>query len=291
MPRPRDAERAVFDDREIVSAAISHRRLLVLVALALFGVVFVNFVLFEVPGLGLGHFFYVPVALLALALGLRAGLAAGLLATALYALAIVVTPRLPVREVLTAATVIRLVTYSTVGALIGWYADQHRTHIDRLRELADRDFLTGLLNARVFDEALARRCADDRPFAIVLADIDDLKLVNDAHGHAEGNRTIRRVGELLDTHVPAGTDVARVGGDEFALLIDLPADDAQALCSRLKRTLARAGLDVSFGWAGRPADGASSLELFRKADDRLYAAKLLGRNRRTVVALAAAASH
>jgi Na+-driven multidrug efflux pump len=69
MPRPRDAERAVFDDREIVSAAISHRRLLVLVALALFGVVFVNFVLFEVPGLGLGHFFYVPVALLALAEG------------------------------------------------------------------------------------------------------------------------------------------------------------------------------------------------------------------------------
>ena len=270
-----------------MSAAITHRRLLVLVALALFGVVFASFVLFEVPGLGLGHFFYVPVALLALALGMRAGLVAGLVATILYALAIIVTPRLPVREVLTAATAIRFVTYSTVGVLIGWYADQHRTHIDRLRELADRDFLTGLLNARVFDEALARRCADDAPFAIVLADIDDLKLVNDAHGHAEGNRAIRRVGELLAAHAPARTDVARVGGDEFALLLDASAADPQTLCSALKRRLARDGLDVSFGWAGRPVDGESSLELFRKADDRLYAAKLLGRNRRTVVALSA----
>jgi diguanylate cyclase (GGDEF)-like protein len=273
----------------VVSAATSHRRLLVLSALTLFGLVFASFVLFEVPGLGIGHFFYVPVALLALALGVRAGFAAGVVATGLYALAIVVTPRLPVRELLTAATAIRFVTYGTVGVLIGWYADQHRIHIERLRELADRDFLTGLVNARVFDEALARRCARDAPFALVLADMDDLKHINDAHGHAEGNRAIRRVGAALAARVPAGTDVARVGGDEFALLIDGAFDEAQALCTELKRSLSRDGLDISFGWAARPDDGESSLELFRKADDRLYAAKLLGRNRRAV-ALAAAAN-
>jgi diguanylate cyclase (GGDEF)-like protein len=273
----------------MVSTAALHRRLLVLSALTLFGLVFVSFVLFEVPGLGLGHFFYVPVALLALALGVRAGILAGLLATGLYALAIVVTPRLPVREILTAATAIRFVTYGTVGAVIGWYADQHRSHIDRLRELADRDFLTGLSNGRVFDEALARRCADEAPFALVLVDMDDLKHINDAHGHAEGNHAIRRVGESLAAHVPAGTDVARVGGDEFALLIDGSLPEVQELCGRLGRLLARDGLDVSFGWAARPNDGESSLELFRKADDRLYAAKLLGRNRRTVGSLQAAA--
>ena len=274
----------------VVSAATSHRRLLVLSSLGLFGLVFVTFVLFEVPGLGLGHFFYVPVALLALALGIRAGLAAGLLATILYALAIVVTPRLPVRDVLTAATAIRFVTYGTVGVLIGWYADQHRGHIEQLRELADRDFLTGLLNARVFDEALARRCAGGEPFAILLADMDDLKLVNDAHGHAEGNRAIRRVSQLLVANVPPGTDVARVGGDEFAVLLDGSLHDAQALSGDLRCVLARVGHDVSFGCAARPSDGESSLELFRKADDRLYAAKLLGRNRRTVTALVAAAN-
>ena len=273
-----------------MSAATLHRRLLSLSAVSLYALVFISFVFFEVPGLGLAHFFYVPVALLALSLGLRGGVAGGLLATSLYVLAIVVTPRLPTRDVLTFATAIRLVTYTTVGAVIGWYADQHRTHMERLRELAERDFLTGLLNARIFDEALARRCAGDEPFALVLADMDDLKQVNDAHGHVEGNRAIRRVGELLAAHVPAGTDVARVGGDEFALLIEGSVHDAQALCGELRRTLSRSGLDLSFGWAARPDDGESSLELFRKADDRLYGAKLLGRNRRAVTALAAAAN-
>jgi diguanylate cyclase (GGDEF)-like protein len=274
----------------LVSATTLHRRLLLVSAASLYGLVFASLLVFEVPGLGLGHFFYVPVALLALSLGLRGGVAGGLLATSLYVLAIVVTPRLPTRDVLTFATAIRLVTYTTVGAVIGWYADQHRTHMERLRELAERDFLTGLLNARIFDEALARRCAGDEPFALVLADMDDLKQVNDAHGHVEGNRAIRRVGELLAAHVPAGTDVARVGGDEFALLIEGSVHDAQALCGELRRTLSRSGLDLSFGWAARPDDGESSLELFRKADDRLYGAKLLGRNRRAVTALAAAAN-
>jgi diguanylate cyclase (GGDEF)-like protein len=274
----------------VVPAATHHRRLLVLSALTLYALVFACFAVFEAPGLGLGHFFYVPVVLMALALGLRGGIVGAALAAGLYALAIVITPRLPTRDVLTFATAIRLVTYTTVGAVIGWYADRHREHIERLRELADRDFLTGLVNARVFDEALARRCAGAEPFALVLADMDNLKHVNDAHGHAEGNRAIRRVAEALAANAPAGTDVARVGGDEFALLVGGSLSDAQTLSNQLKRLVARDGLDLSFGWAARPEDGESSLELFRKADDRLYAAKLLGRNRRTMTALPAAAS-
>jgi diguanylate cyclase (GGDEF)-like protein len=272
-----------------MSAATYHRRLLVAIALTFFGLIFGTFLLLEVPGLGLGHFFYVPVVLLALALGLRGGFAGAALATGLYALAILVTPRLPTRDVVTFATAIRFVTYTTVGTVIGWYADQHRGHIEALRELADRDFLTGLANARVFDEALGRRCGAADQFALVLADMDDLKHVNDAHGHAEGNRAIRRVGELLAANVPAGSDVARVGGDEFALLLAGSVHDAHALCAELGKTLSRAGVGVSFGWAARPDDGDSSIELFRKADDRLYAAKLLARNRRTVVTLPTAA--
>ena len=271
-----------------MSAATLHRRLLLVSALALYGLVFASFILFEMPGLGLGHFFYVPIVLVALALGLRAGVVAAAFATALYALAIVITPRVPTRDILTIATAIRFMTYTTVGAVIGWYADQHRCHIEQLRELSERDFLTGLLNARVFDEALARRCASGAPFALVLADMDDLKHINDAHGHAEGNRAIRRVGEFLAATVPPGTDVARVGGDEFALLIDGASDEAEALCIDLRRGISRDGLDLSFGWAARPEDGAASLELFRKADDRLYAAKLIGRNHRVVQQLAGA---
>jgi diguanylate cyclase (GGDEF)-like protein len=85
--------------------------------------------------------------------------------------------------------------------------------------------------------------------------------------------------------VPTGTDVARVGGDEFALLLEAFRRDVHTLCAELTRVVAREGLEISFGLAARPENGESSIELFRKADDRLYAAKLLARNRRTVVTL------
>ncbi len=155
-------------------AATLHRRLLLATAIGLYALVFAAFVLFEAPGLGLGHFFYIPVALLALACGTRIGFMGGALATGLYTLAIVLTPRLPTRDVLTAATAIRFVTYASCGTLVGWFANQHRRHVEQLRDLAARDFLTGILNTRVFDEALARRCNAGRPFALLLGDMDNL---------------------------------------------------------------------------------------------------------------------
>ena len=272
-----------------VPAAGTHRRLLLFGVLALYAAVFTAFPLFEVPGLGIGHFFYLPVALLALGYGMRVGIAGGLLAAVLYALAIVVTPALPVREVLTVATAIRLVTFSSVGGLIGWVADQHRRDLSRLRELAERDFLTNLLNTRVFDEALARRCTSGQPFVLILGDMDNLKEINDTHGHSEGNHVLRAVAETLVGSVSGDDEVARVGGDEFAVLTDATLDRATALCDRLSRVLAKRGYEMSFGWAAMPEDGVVPLELFRKADDRLFAAKLLGRNRRAMQALTAAA--
>jgi diguanylate cyclase (GGDEF)-like protein len=271
-----------------VPAATFRRRLLVVVALGLYALVFAAFVLFEVPGLGLGHFFYIPVALLALAGGTRIGLLGGAVATGLYALAIVLTPRLPTRDVLTAATAIRLMTYSSCGILVGWFASQHRRHVEQLRELAERDFLTGILNTRVFDEALARRCQAERPFVILLGDVDNLKEINDTHGHAAGNAELRRLAETLTRLLRPGDDLARVGGDEFAILTDVRTSEAAELCSGLRGMLAAEDLHMTFGWAALPDDGVGALELFRKADDRLYAAKLIQRNHRVVEQLATA---
>jgi len=263
-------------------AASLHRRLLTVIAIGSYAVVFMIFIAFEVPGLGLGHFFYIPVALLALAGGTRLGLLGGAVATALYTLAIVITPRLPTGDVLTAATVIRLVTYSSCGVLVGWFANEHRRHLGQLRELAERDFLTGILNTRMFDEALARRCTAARPFLLLLGDMDNLKQVNDTHGHTAGNGELRRLADTLSEAIEPGDELARVGGDEFAILAGASVAEAGALCARLRAELAAEDLRITFGWAALPEDGIGPLELFRKADDRLYAAKLIQRNHRVV---------
>ena len=271
-----------------MSAATLHRRLLFAIAIVVYAVVFTSFVLFEKPGLGIGHFFYIPVALLALAYGTWAGLFGGSLAAALYALAIVITPRLPTRDVLTTATAIRFTTFSSCGLLIGWFANQHRQHLEQLRNLAERDFLTGILNTRVFDAALARRCAAGGPFLLLLGDMDNLKTVNDTHGHIAGNKELRKLADALGRAVRPGDELARVGGDEFAILTDRGIDDAAQVCARLRDKLAAQDLHMTFGWAAQPEDGTGPLELFRKADDRLYAAKLISRNLRVVQQLAGA---
>jgi diguanylate cyclase (GGDEF)-like protein len=271
-----------------VPAATTHRRLLFAIALAGYAIVFVCFILFEVPGLGLGHFFYIPVALLALACGTQVGFLGGCLATALYALAIVVTPRVPTGDVVTAATAIRFTTFSLCGILVGWFANEHRRHVEQLRDLAGRDFLTGILNTRVFDEALMRRCASGRPFLLLLGDMDDLKTVNDTHGHTAGNTELRRLADALGRAIGQGDELARVGGDEFAILMDAGVADAPQLCTHMRDRLASEDLHMTFGWAALPEDGVAPLELFRKADDRLYAAKLVARNHRVVQQLAGA---
>jgi diguanylate cyclase (GGDEF)-like protein len=269
-------------------AASTQRRLLFAIAIVAYAAVFTSFVLFEVPGLGLGHFFYIPIALLALACGTQVGFLGGTLATALYTLAIVLTPRLPTRDVLTYATAIRFVTFTSCGVLVGWFANEHRRHVEQLRDLAERDFLTGILNTRVFDEALARRCRSGGPFILLLGDMDDLKAVNDTHGHTAGNTELRRLADALGQSIGPGDELARVGGDEFAILTRAGVGGAESLCTDLRAKLAAQDLHMTFGWATLPEDGAAPLELFRKADDRLYAAKLVARNHRVVQQLAGA---
>ena len=105
-----------------MAAAAHHRVLLLACAGAMYAAVTVAWIVFEAPGLGIGHFYYVPIALTALATDTFFGVGAGLLGTALYIVAIYFTSRLPTRDVATAASAIRLVTFCGIGALIGWFA-------------------------------------------------------------------------------------------------------------------------------------------------------------------------
>ncbi len=258
-------------------AAVSrHRAFLLASSAALYPAILGTFLLAERPGLGIGHFYYFPVAMIALASGPVWGILAGIAATGCYTLGIVINPHLPASDVLTASTSIRFVTFTTIGALVGWYAHNNRQLTDRLRVAEERDFLTGLLNTRAFDAALSARAELGKPFGLILADMDSLKEVNDREGHAVGNDLLRRAADLLSRKLDYGDQVARVGGDEFGIITSAPGTDAvRALCGRLTATLHEQGLRMSFGWAVCPRDGDSALLLYRAADERLYAQKLI----------------
>jgi diguanylate cyclase len=262
-------------------SASSHRRLAIALAAAMYAAVFVALIVFERPGLGLGHFFYLPVALVALSTGPRVGALAGAFAAALYAVAFALNPEVPTTEIVTIGAAIRLVPFAASGALLGWFAASNRALVDKLQILAERDHLTGLPNTRAFEAAIARRFETGRPFAILLGDMDGLKEMNERLGEGEGDDALRRLGAMLTNALDAGDELARVGGDEFAVLAALGStQEAARLAARLEAVLAGAGLGITFGWAVHPQDGLNALSLYRAADERLYARKYIRSPRR-----------
>jgi hypothetical protein len=142
-----------------VETVDTHRRLVLGFAIASFVAVYAALLFFETPGLGLGHFFYIPIALVALLSGPKYGAVAGVAGTVLYAVAVILNPALPTLDVVTVSTPIRLFTFAATGAVIGWYAKRNRELIERLEVLAARDRLTGLPNMRAFEEAVDRAAA------------------------------------------------------------------------------------------------------------------------------------
>jgi diguanylate cyclase (GGDEF)-like protein len=249
-------------------------------AVAVYALVFAATLVADRPALGIGHLFYFAVVLTGLALGTTGGVLGGLTASLLYTLSVALSAHGPGSDIITNATAIRVVTFCGVGTVVGRFASTNRALVGQLQELATRDFLTGAANVRVFDEELADRCAGDERFVLVLGDMDDLKLINDHDGHLAGNAAIRRVAAALQAEIRGSDRLARIGGDEFALLLNGRAEDGAALCARLRETLGQTGLGITFGWSAFPADGFDPVQLFRKADDRMYAAKLQRTNKR-----------
>ena len=257
-----------------MTAATSHRGVLIGASLLTFGLVFTGFLTLETPGLGIANFYYFAVALVALALGPYFGAAAGGAAAGLYSVGIVLNSSLPTTEVLAQSAWIRLLTYAGIGFLIGYFAQRNQELVAQLRLLAERDALTGLPNTRGFEAAMSRRLAGGRSFALLLGDMDGLKLINDSRGHAEGNDVLQRLAAVLGQALRGEDEVARVGGDEFAVLSSVHSgEEARQLAERLETAVAAAGARITFGWAVSPGEGTEALTLFRTADQRLYERK------------------
>ncbi|HWS86963.1 MAG TPA: diguanylate cyclase [Pyrinomonadaceae bacterium] len=166
----------------------------------------------------------------------------------------------------------------------------YRLTVDRLRAEADRDYLTGLANRRRFRKALEQEVERwrryDIPCALLLLDIDHMKRVNDTYGHPAGDRVIRTVAEVLAELSRDNDTAARLGGEEFALLLaGVGSDKALAAAERVRQAVAErpmeevGGVTVSVGVASCPENARTERELFGTSDAALYLAKQEGRNR------------
>jgi diguanylate cyclase (GGDEF)-like protein len=165
-----------------------------------------------------------------------------------------------------------------------------RQKLDRLRADADLDSLTGLANRRRFRVALIREVERWRrysvPCSLLLLDIDHLKLVNDEFGHPTGDLVIRHVAQILTDVLRDNDTAARLGGEEFALLLaGIDVEKAAFAAERLREAISNRKVEgvgrvtVSIGVAGCPASGTSDRALYAASDEALYVAKNGGRNR------------
>ena len=149
------------------------------------------------------------------------------------------------------------------------------------RGMAERDPLTSLYNRRSFDDALERATADGGAAALVLFDFDGFKAVNDDHGHPTGDAVLRAVAEACARVVRDGDYLARIGGDEFALVAPGAAGPGverivEALATAIAEAPSPEGVApvrATFASAVAPHDAGLPGDLFRLADQRLLARK------------------
>jgi len=175
---------------------------------------------------------------------------------------------------------------------------QNAHYVERVKQLAYLDGLTGIFNRRFFErriiEEMERARRSETGMAVIMADIDQFKNLNDEFGHMLGDEVLRQVSSLFQRQVRRIDVVCRYGGEEFAILLTQSnAQQAMLVAEKLRRLVETwqfpgvpRTITISAGVASYPQHGKTRDEVIRAADYSLYAAKQAGRNR---VCLAAAA--
>lgn len=169
-----------------------------------------------------------------------------------------------------------------------------KQHRDRLQEMAMKDNLTGLYNhallIELFEKEIAQHERDRKAISFAMIDIDHFKKINDTYGHQVGDSVLKGLSELLTQSLRKGDIVGRYGGEEFGIILpEAASEGAYRLCDRIRQSIAQTAfstakgtirITVSIGICSRgPTDRTTNMEVVKRADEALYRAKYLGRNR------------
>ena len=191
------------------------------------------------------------------------------------------------------ASITSVTARATDGELLGYVStirdvSERNRHMDELQRLATHDPLTGLPNHRVFHERMrdevARASRHGQSLSVAILDVDHFKSINDRHGHRVGDSVLHELGQRLSTILREGELVARVGGEEFAWILNADGAEAFAAAERARHAIidgpfAQVGaVTMSIGICDLAAAGNVD-ELYERADQALYLAKGQGRNR------------
>lgn len=170
-----------------------------------------------------------------------------------------------------------------------------REGIDRIKDAAERDGLTNLLNVRTFtalaEDRLDRTIENGGHCAVAIIDLDGFKEINDTLGHQAGDRMLQLVGNAIRANLRPHDLAARYGGDEFVILLDrCDAEEAQRVGNRILRSVVMLSLasgrqlTLSCGVAVAPLDGSDLRDLIHHADKELLGVKRSGKNAVSAVA-------
>jgi diguanylate cyclase (GGDEF)-like protein len=246
-----------------------------------------------------GHdspFFFGYVLLLAAASLWSSGVAPLLLSlasSAAYLAAVLLAPNaVPMSVDVAGRLALNLVALALISYLASVIAGEHRQAREAALRLSHLDQMTRLFNRghvrSALDQEIRRAARTNRPFAVLMVDLDDLKPVNDRFGHDAGDRLLRAVAGAVRNGIRATDTAARYGGDEFLLVLpETDLDGALRVAEKLRADIGRLAvsedgssirISASFGLVTYPDDGRTADELIRRADLAMYEAKRRGRD-------------
>ncbi len=234
------------------------------------------------PNEGVTNLYAIPIALVAVRIGALGGTVAALISLALFA----------AWEVNNDDVVVGLIGYVSrgsaflvLGVIVGRFASERRALVSRLEALATKDPLTGLANRVTFEAELAVELARSRlhgrPAALLFANVDEFKAINDTLGHRVGDQVLKQAADAFRQELRVTDTVGRIGGDEFVFLLpDTTCGDAEAISQKLReavfngvREVVGHQVDVGLSVGCVSFDGSTSEsaeKLLQAADEAMY---------------------